>query len=362
MLGAMRTSLWRTFLPTLLLFACALGCGSREAIGGQALAIVGPGVVNNPSNKSLRFDILKFGLERFCFEMTRRSAPLKLRDEQPVLGRFFAEKCQSQVLDDDHRKSIVVQYSGRGYGWTNLTGRIGFSAAGLVEYAPDFQLHEGALYVYFRPRTVDATQFSTLMVESALARTGMAVSGVKPDEIGQKIVQSQLKRGFTVIRYNDSGETDFGMGIIPKGQRPFHPFQIKSSERVAVANERTELHSGQQDYVGGFEITDEDQALYLTLSVDGAPAVDVFVIAKPVIDPMLDQYVRNPGAVSLNASPLLAEPALQGQLFQRYLPLPPGIYYLLLDHSPASGASAPPTQPADLPAKVDYLLQVGEVP
>ena len=313
------------------------GCPSSETVGSHAMAVLGPGVVNNPKNKSLRFDILKFGLERFCLEMTRRGVPLKLSDDQPVLGRYFADNCNSQVLDDEQRKSFVVQYSGKGYAWTNLSKRVGFKAAGLIEYAPDFLMHEGALYVYFRPRRIDATSFETLMVESAVARAGMGLSRVDPDEVGQSIVKGQLQRGFTVIRYNSAGETDFGLGYIKKGAKPFKPFQIQHSEKLTLANDRTEVHSGQQDFIGGFEVADEDQALFFTLSLDGAPSVDAFIVPKGNADLMIDSYLRNQGPTRLTAPPLLDEPVVAGQPWKRFLPLPKGLYYLVIDHTPAVG-------------------------
>ena len=83
-------------------------------MGDSSLRVLGAGVVNDPANKSLRFDMLKFGLDRFCDEMMKAGAPLKLSDQEPVLGRFFAESCQSQVLDEEARKSFVVQYTGKG--------------------------------------------------------------------------------------------------------------------------------------------------------------------------------------------------------------------------------------------------------
>src|SRR5690349_2180075 len=87
------------------------GCPSREKMGIGAMGILGPGVINDPKNKSLRFDLLKFGLDQFCKEMKERGAPLKLRDGEPVLGRFFAETCSSQVIDEENRKSFIVQYT-----------------------------------------------------------------------------------------------------------------------------------------------------------------------------------------------------------------------------------------------------------
>jgi hypothetical protein len=339
--------------------AMLLGCASRESLGTSSLAILGPGIVNNPGNKSLRFDILKFGLDRFCFEMTRRGAPLKLNDDQPVLGRFFAQTCESEIVDEE-RQSFVVRYSGKGYGWTNLTGRIGFRATGLIGYAADFQMHDGSMYVYFRPRNIEATQFKTLMVESNFAKAGMAATGVDPDELGRKIVDSQLRRGFTVIRYNDDGETDFGVGVIAVGQTPFRPFKISGSDKLLLANDRTEVHPGQQDFIGGFEATDDDAALYLSFKLDGTPAVDVFVVPKYVGDAMIDRYVNQPGEAPLTMAPLLDEPLLAGALWKRYARVPTGLYYVVVDHSGTVGRTPPPPNAAA--AKVDYAVQLGEAP
>ena len=347
----------------LLLCVLTPGCPSRESVGARSITILGAGVVNNPGNKSLRFDILKFGLDNFCQEMLKGGAPLKLADDQPVIGRFFAESCQSQVLDDDTRKSFIVQFTGKGYAWTNLSGRIGFSSRGLVEYAPDFQLHDGAMYVYFRPRMIDATGFQVMLFESPMARAGAAMTGVNPDELGRQIVDGQLRRGFTVIRYGSGGETDFGMGVIAKGEKPFKPFQIETEDKRVLSNDRTEVHAGQQDFVGAFDVADDDQALYLTLSLDGADAVDVLLLPKVQGDAMLSGYMTQAGGAALTAPGLLDEPLVAGQLWKRYVSVPKGRYYVVLDNSGAAGRSAPPaTRLDDRAAKVDYLVMVGEKP
>jgi len=145
----------RSWIFIAITLAAAPGCASRDSLGSSAVAVLGAGVINDPSNKSLRFDILKFGLDSFCTEMLKGGAPLKFGDDEPVVGRFFADSCQSQVLDDNSHKSFVVQYTGRGYAWTNVTRRIGFASRGVIEYATDFQLNDGAMYVYFRPRLID---------------------------------------------------------------------------------------------------------------------------------------------------------------------------------------------------------------
>lgn len=352
----------RLALLLLCLAPQSLGCGSRESVGDSSLRVLGAGVVNDPANKSLRFDLLKFGLDRFCEEMLKTGTALKLSDAEPVLGRFFAESCQSQVIDDETRKSFVLQYTGKGYAWTNVTGKLGFSSRGLVEYAPDFQLSDGALYVYFRPKAVEAADFQLLSVDSALAQAGMAMMAgtVKPDEIGRRVVDSQLKRGFTVIRYGSDGRTEFGLGFVPKGQRPYRPFEITSETKRLLANERTEVHLQAQDFVGPFNVIDEDSAFFLTLELDGAPNVDYQLVPKALGDAMLDRYVRGAGPCPTLGPAAFDGQALPGARTQQAVPVPVGQYFLVLDNSSALGRSQPPAGAAgDHAARVDFAVMLG---
>lgn len=361
MLGAMRRDRSKRLLLSLSLGLALSACGSRESLGDGSLRVLGAGVVNDPENKSLRFDMLKFGLERFCEEMLKAGAALKLSDQEPVLGRFFAESCQSQVIDEDARKSFVMQYTGKGYAWTNVTGKLGFTSRGLVEYAPDFQLSDGALYVYFRPKTVEAAAFQLVSIDSPVARAGLAaVAGsLSPDEIGRHVLDAQLRRGFTVIRYGNDGSTDFGLGFIPKGQKPYKPFEIQTNKRVLV-NERTEIHLQGQDYIGPLSVTDDDSALRLTLELDGADSVDYQVLPKALGDAMLDRYVRTPGPCPALSPPAFDGSASRGQRLQQPIPLPIGQYFLIFDNSSGLGRTAPPpSAAADNAARVDYAILLG---
>jgi hypothetical protein len=353
---------WSWLLP-IAIVALLPACGSNDSLGSHAVTVLGAGVMNDPANKSLRFDILKFGLDSFCSEMLKAGAPLKFGDDEPVVGRFFADSCQSQVLDDDSQKSFVVQYTGKGYAWTNLSLRIGFSSRGVVEYDTDFQLQDGVMYVYFRPRQIDGAAFQTSLVESLVANGGLTLSGVNADDLGKHIVESQLRRGFTVIR-RAGGDTDFALGLVPTGEVPFKPFEVKRSAKLILANERTEVHRGQQDYIGAFEVKDSNQALYLTVAVDGVPNADVLVVPKPIGDTMLDQYLHAAGGAALTTPALLDETATQGKGFwQRFVSVEPGRYYLVIDNSAQLGKSAPDSQARDdAAAKVDYLVLLGDRP
>jgi hypothetical protein len=338
------------------------GCASSESFGFGSMTMLSEGVLNDPQNKTLRFDLLKFGLEQFCREMQQRGVALKLRDGEPTAGRFFATSCQSDLIDDERRQSIIVRYAGRGYGWTNVTKRVGFEVTGLVEYAPDFQLSGDAMYIYFRPRSVDSATFKTTLVESSLATSGIAVIGVEPDQVGRDLISNQLKRGFTVIRYSERGETDFGMGYIAVGSRPFRPFQVVESNKRLLDNDRTEVHAGQQDYVGGFTVEGDDQALFLTMTLDGAPSVDVVLLPKASGDSVLGRFTTTAGPAVPDALGF-SDTLTQGATWSRTIAVPPGAYYLLIDNSPAVGTSAPPqTALDDRAARVDYLVQLGDRP
>lgn len=339
------------------------GCASREAMGQRSLTILGAGVVNDPKNRSLRFDLLKFGLERFCAEMSARGLALKMSDDEPVMGRFYASACNTQTLDEEARKSFVVQYAGSGFATSPQGGRVGFTTTGLVEYAPDFLMKDGALYVYFRPRVVDATGFQTLLVESQLTASAIKLFGVNPDAFGRKVVDGQLRRGFTVVRYGSTGETDFGLGVIPLGEKPYHPFHVDTEDKQVLVNERTEVHLGQQDYVGPLDVSEDGQALYLTLKLEGAQAIDAMLVPEPVGKSAIEAFTKQPGPVALSAPVLLNEPVARGTLWKRYVSVPKGRYYLVLDNSPAAGHVAPPVGPADgQSARTDVLVLRGDQP
>jgi hypothetical protein len=190
----------------------------------------------------------------------------------------------------------------------------------------------------------------------------VSAAGMNPEALGKQIVDSQLRRGFTVVRAGSSGETEFGTGIIPTGERPFHPFQVQSSDKRVVVNERTEIHTGQQDYVGAFDVDGKGQALYLTLSIDGAPSIEARLVPQAVGDTLVDGYIRTPGPQAVAGTPLFDEPVAQGQVFRRFVPVPPGRYYLMLDHSDPRSHGPAPDMSTDQAAKIDYLILLGDAP
>jgi hypothetical protein len=332
------------------------GCKVDARSSKDAVGIVGKGVVNSPSNKSLRFDLIRFGLRQFCDELLLGGAPIRLSDDQPVVGRYFATSCEAKTLDDRDRRTIIAKFGGHGFAYNAATGRLGFQAGGLIEVAPDFRIHESALYVYFRPVQVDTSDFKLLLAEQELARTAAHLAQIDENEVGQKIINAQLGRGFTVIRYDADGNSDFALGLIAPGERPFRPFSVLSSPRHTVANGRTEVFPGQQDYLGKLRVP-AGEKLILTLELEGATALDVFVLPEASGAPAIQRYISARGPVAPEGAVFRAVLGA-GAPLRGELPLPAGDYYLLLDGSRLADPNSPTT--ASLPGRVDYLLQVGE--
>jgi hypothetical protein len=346
-------------LFVLLFTACS---GMMQSSGPKALALM-PGVVNRADNKSLRFALLKYGLDTFCDEMKKRSAPLRFSEDQPSIGRFYTQSCDARIFDDENNKSFVAQFSGFGYGWTNVTQRIGFDAAGIIDYDPDFLLDGSTMYVYFRPKHLGSSSFQAGMVEGAVANAALAVAPAGfADQVGRQIVASELSRGFTVIRDSD-GSVDFGLGIIEKGKRPFHPYQVQGSDKVTLANERVEVHANQREFLGPFEVDASGRALYLTLNLDGADALDVMVLGRDAGDPWLAAYVHQPVTTPPPYPPLMADVLSASAPWRLALPVPRGQYYVVLDNTASAGRVAPPPIAfGDRAGLVNYLIQVGDKP
>ncbi len=277
-------------------------------------------------------------------------------------GDFSRARCQSQVIEQGDRQSFVVQFEGRGFACSQPTGRLGFTLRGLVEYAADFQLEGDAMYVYARPRLVDAQAFQTLMVESQLAQTAMQVAAINPDEFGRHVVDGQLKRGFTVIRWNEKGETEFGMGIVAKGERPFRPFDVKTEDKFVVANDRTEVHAGQQDFIGAFTIPRTTRRFISRSRTTGRRSSTS--CSCPSGRRQARGQLREEARARQHPGGCVARRVGGARgAFQRFVNVPKGEYYLVVDNTDRAGHSAPPTGKFDdRAAKVDYLVLRGDRP
>lgn len=342
-------------LAFLLLFS--QGCASCAGTGQRMLGVI-EGPINDPANRSLRRSILSFGLGEFCHQMTTHDAPLKMSEDSPVIGRFYPRTCAQKELENG---DLFVTFSGDGYAWTNISKKLTFTTSGSIEYNQDFLMDGSTMYAYFRTKTLSSSDFKTHIIEQPVASFLSQLTPIG-DTFGKQLVSGKLGEGFTVIR-EANGTADFGLGIIEKGQRPFHPFDIHGGDRITYENIRTEIHQNQRDFVGPIEIEDSGRALYMTANIDGVPAVDVLVLAKDTGDASFRLYFDYPVAGPLSGPPIFGDVAQAGVEYRRTLPVPKGQYFVVFDNTPSAGTVAPTMNPLDdRAAVVNYVIQVGDAP
>ncbi len=346
-----------TRLPVFgLLLSLALGLAGCGASCGQKVLCTLRGPINDPSNFSLRRQILAHGLSEFCHEMITHNAPLKMTNDSPVIGRFYPQHCNQQELKNG---DLYVQFDGFGYGYTNLSRKMTFTMQGAVDYDQDFRVTDDCnIYAYFRTRQISSSNFQSHVVEQPVASFLNSLTQVG-DNFGKQLVSGKLSEGFTVI-VDPQQSADFAVGIIPQGQRPMHPFNVHGTDHITYENLRTEVHQGERDFIGPIEITDSGRALYLTANVDGAPAVTLYLMTKRDGDTSLGLYYNYAQIGPLNAPVMLTEIVAAGR-YMRTVPVQKGMYYVVLENG---GAPVPQSliPVADVAATVSYAIQIGDAP
>jgi len=320
------------------------------------------GTINEPENLSMRRSLLRHGMGDVCKQMLQRNAPLRLQPDTPVIGRFFPQTCAAK---DDDNGGIYMQFGGIGYGYTNVTKKITFTANGSALYRYDFRVREEGkcdIYAYFRPSRVDASDFRLNKIESGVASMMNQLTQMG-DNFGKQLVSSKLMDGFTVISY-DASETDidFGLGITPVGKPPFHPYDVHGDDKATYESERVEVHQNERDFVGPIAVEGSGRrAIFITAQMDGAPAIDVLLVRKEEGDQSLRLYFDYAQIGPLAAPPLTNDVLSAGQEMKRAVPVAPGMYYVIFDNSASAGRASPPGNAFyDRAAVVNYLIQVGD--
>jgi hypothetical protein len=320
------------------------------------------GPINDPSNRTLRRNIMAFGLGEFCKEMVARNAPLKLTPDGNVVGRFFPQHCTQQIVANG---DLWVQFDGFGYAWTPLSRKVTFTSQAAIQYDQDFKCAEdNAIFAYFDTRTASPPDFRVLQIEQPGA--SLVQNWIAPfaDNFGRQMVSGQLAQGFTVIE--DPSGVDFSVGHLPVGQRPFHPYQVHGANQVTYEDLRTEVHSNERDFIGPITVDGAHRAITIKMHLEGTQAVDVLVVPKSEGDASLQLYAQYPAAGPLAYPPRFTDVVRYGVEYQRALPVPAGMYYVVIDNTTSAGASAPPPSlfgvVGDSAAIVNYVIQIGDAP
>lgn len=348
-------------IPFSRLCVAALSVLSLAACSGQSALCRFRGTVNAPENRTMRRQAMATGLGEFCKQMLARSTPLSMVEGQAATGRFFPDRCVQTAAENG---DLSVQFGGRGYAWMSLTKKITFTMAGSVQYNQDFLVAEDRcdIYGYFRPRNVASSDFKIGFVEQPAAQFVSQMSNMG-QEFGKQLVGDQLKKGFTVIML-EGGGIDFGLGLIELGKKPFHPLTVQQKGRMPIENGRVEVHSNQRDFVGPITVEAQDSSIYITAQVDGGVPIDVMVLRKGEGDLSVRSYLEQAAVGPLSGTPIWADVVQPAQVgFARRVPVPPGMYYVVLDNSAQAGTVAPPANLFDdRAALVDYAIQIGKNP
>ncbi len=341
-------------LAALVLGVSGTGCASCGQTGIGAIS----GPINDPSNRTLRREILSYGIDQFCAELLKHDAPLKMAEDQPVIGRFYPSSCQARTLPDGN---LFVSMAGSGYAWTNVTKKLAFDMNASIEYDQDFLMDGSTMYAYFRTKQVQQSNFRTRVIESSMASMANQVTQLG-DNFGRQLLAGKLAEGFTVIRDKD-GNADFGLGIIELGKRPVHPFDVHGSSRITYENTRTEVHQNERDFVGPIVVDGDGKAIYVTAMLDGLPMADLLLMRKDAAEASLGYFTGYPQAGPLAGAPMFGDVMRAGMQYARTLPVPKGTYYLIFDNTPSAGQVAPPVNLLDDRAiTIDYVVQIGDAP
>jgi hypothetical protein len=343
-----------------LLFACGLLASSSAGCTSCAQSYIGlmPGTMNDPANRTLRREILSFGIGKFCTELMKHSAPLKLADDQPAIGRFFPTSCNAKELSNG---DLLVALAGDGYGWTNISKKVTFDMTGTVEYDQDFQLDGSTMYAYFRTKQITKSDFKSRAIENTLVSFVNQLTPVG-DNFGKQLLANEISKGFTVIRDKD-GQADFGLGVVETGKKPLKPWDVHGTSRIQYENTRSEIHQNQRDFIGPIWIEDSSRALMITSTLDGLDAADVLVLGKADGEASVAAYLNQGASGPLTGTPLFSDVMQAGVQYVKAIPLPKGVYYLVLDNTPTAGRVAPPVNLLDDRAGTfTYVVQIGDAP
>jgi hypothetical protein len=341
--------------------------GAATCLAVLVLVLVSCGLFRGAINGSpeIRWWLFSsFGANQMCPEMLKRSAPLRLTSGGHVIGRLFPNSCQHRV--DEQRRTVSLEFTGTGYAWTPIAGRVGFSAHAGVEYRADFSLQDDAMYIWARAeRLLFAPEFRVGSIENRLVDWAQNQSpvGYLANTFGAQVTSSQLLGGFTVVRTEDGDA--FALGILMPPERPRQPFAAGGAGRLLVDADTSEVRVEQVDFIGPIVVEDSGQSLFFKYALTG-PNAEALLWGRAQADAWREALQM--GAV-LGPPPTPASLGFAlnpGVTEEQRVPLPPGQYMLVIDNSSRVGRVNPPWNPLNAvganPVVLSYRLELGETP
>lgn len=312
------------------------------------------------ANESVRWWLFSnFGASRICPEMLKRGVPLKLGWIGPrSIGRYFPTQCAVQV--DDAKHTVVMNVTGTGYAMLPVARRVGFYCGASVEFRPDFRMEEDAVYVWGRyNRVLAPPDIRLLGVENPIVSLATKTPvGDVATLIGRGVVESELARGFTVVRRDDGD--NFTLGILQPPATPTRHFQTGEDHEL-LATDLTEVRAGAREFLGPFTIESSGAALFFKAKVEGAP------LEFTIVDRQMGDAWRRDYEAARPIGPPPGQPIGFGQLgpgeSTQTFALGPGGYYVVVDNrakSPMGPLGVP--MPFEAVGVLTYAAEIGDRP
>ena len=297
-----------------------------------------------------------FGASKICPEMLKRGVPLKLPQLGAAsVGRFFPSQCNVQV--DDARKAIVMTASGTGYVLLPFTRRVGFYVGMGVEYLPDFRLEEDAMYVWGKfGRFVAPPDLRILGVENPVVNLATQTPvGNVATVIGNGLVASEIGKGFTVVRLEDGD--DFAIGHLDPPEKPKRHFK-PGEGHVVLASDLVSVYTRAREFLGPFEVAQNDAALFLRARTSGAP-LTYAVVERSVGENWRRQY-ESAQPLGPPPGPLLSQGPIAPGEANLGFPVNPGTYYIVLENAAPPPLLGTAIGVGEQVAQVGYSVEIGE--
>ena len=340
--------------------------GASRLAGGcspNAVCKLG-GPINDPSNYTLRRSIMSFGLGQFCQQMTKHNAPLKLTPDANVIGRFFPQHCTQQTLAERRPLGPVRRLRLRVDGPVE---EVTFTSAATIQYDQDFKCADDNvdLRVLRHAHGLGAATSASRRSSSPSRTSCRTGSPRSPTPSASRWCPASSRRASPSSRtrrerrLRASATCRSGSGRSPVRRARRRP-------RHATRTCGREVHTGERDFIGPITVDGSGRAIFMQMHLDGSaggrrvrhPEGGGGCLAPALLQLRRRGPARVPAALRRTSSQAGVE-------YQRAVPLPAGLYYVVIDNTPAAGK---PPRPPRLrrrrghAAVVNYSIQIGDAP
>jgi hypothetical protein len=126
---------------------------------------------------------------------------------------------------------------------------------------------------------------------------------------------------------------------------------------------RVEVHTNERDFIGPITVDGSGKALFVRMRLEGPRPADLLLMPRGAGEQSLALYTQQPAAGPLAGPPMFGDVIQPNLEYQRALPVPAGVYYLVIDNTGSAGQVGPAPflgVGVDAPAIVNYAIEIGD--